>query len=526
MAVTYSWRLDSNKYAYILPPFSGLTYENVTNGTSKTDWDKYGFLSTIPLTDYFAQTIAKTANEKFGEGVENGLSEYEKAFAVMKDKIEEASTSNGVIQKYKHNNQTVSETFNWKNADKYDMLSADMYFNVDSSTCADLRGVGIKGTRYLGSVPGMTYVGTTSDMIQDLGGQDLNNMSFIAKGSEVSLQYLNKNGSLQTHKTEMQPGIPGFTDVYGIYMTDTIEKDLNGEEVPPTVPEYTFVIRNGKDGARGPQGAGGSGESTGGVSQEDFELLQTEVNNLKTEIEIAKANIATLLEFYNDIMTNGSLTDQIAQIQRNKADIAKLQRDVAEITGGSSGDDESGDGDMTFVSGSVEIVYAHEEEGDRWNSAASNGKIDIDEESTPYDMSKSMYLLGYVPQRPEEGSNRVKATKLIAIPYIYVNDDTIEIQTNLKVDGNAQISGDLLISGKTEIDNTVLFNNNVVFENNAQINGNLKVESIEATQPIYASKGFFQESGDINDIEVENVNEILAAGNPIDWVVDEGFEYE
>lgn len=174
MAVTYAWRLDANKYAYLVDPEKGT----------------YGYVSESPLNGTQLATVSKTCNERFGEDGYLGFTGYKTAFEAMVQKI---------------NNK-------WKKdgAEFYDLLSADVYYNVDASYCADLRGVGIRGIRYLGA--SKEY--------------DPNNPSW--------------NPSIkQTNTTELA----GKFSVYGIYMDDQ-----NGDETSDLSPERIFAVYNGADG--------------------------------------------------------------------------------------------------------------------------------------------------------------------------------------------------------------------------------------------------------------------------------------
>ena len=113
MAITYAWRLDANKYAYIIGPKG-----------------EYGYASSVPLSGNELATVAKTSNELFGEGGSEGFSGYTEAF-------------NGMLK-------AIQDKWEKEDVKYYDLLSADVYYNVDAATCADLRGVGIRGIRYLG----------------------------------------------------------------------------------------------------------------------------------------------------------------------------------------------------------------------------------------------------------------------------------------------------------------------------------------------------------------------------------------
>jgi hypothetical protein len=103
------------------------------------------------------------------------------------------------------------------------MLSADIYFNVDAAQCADLRGVGIKGTKYLGSIPKTTYVTNNSITQEEIIGVELDDMAYLPAGTSHVVTGLTSNGEITTKQTTIQPGIPGYVDVYGIYLTDNIE---------------------------------------------------------------------------------------------------------------------------------------------------------------------------------------------------------------------------------------------------------------------------------------------------------------
>lgn len=178
MAITYAWRLDANKYAYLIDPT-----------TDEGEEIEYGYLTDYPLTGENLDKIAQITNARFGEGGTEGFSGYISAFNAMKDKIRQKEE--------------------WQNAEYYDLLSADVYYSVDSANCVDLRGVGIKGLRFLGTAtPDETF--------------DINNPSY------------NPNGKVTDTNVLL---------VYGVYMDDQNDDPTKGD-----TPESFFVVKNGANG--------------------------------------------------------------------------------------------------------------------------------------------------------------------------------------------------------------------------------------------------------------------------------------
>ena len=159
MAVTYAWRLDTNKYAYLVPPvpFEDIVENDEDSGFSNEEWYAYGFLSNTPLTDYFMRNVGTTAENTFGqtEDGDSNLSLYERAFEVMLAKVKKAS-ENKYWQRL--NGDDDDELVDWRGMSGVDLLSADVYYNIDAKECADLRGVGIKSIQFLGSIEGSTFV--------------------------------------------------------------------------------------------------------------------------------------------------------------------------------------------------------------------------------------------------------------------------------------------------------------------------------------------------------------------------------
>lgn len=283
MAVTYAWRLDSDKFAYIVSP-SGVN----------------GYVSDVQLTGSDLKRVAETAENRFGNGGSYGLSGYTQAFIEMERKI----------------------ATKWPNLEYADMLSADMYYNVDAQNCADLRGVGIKGTMYLGSLPN-----------PEDGGIEPTNVSYYASGARVN-------------NVTILPGLPGYTDIYGIYLTDQIENENDAVEAATSAPEYMFVVRNGKDGAQGEKGE--QGES--GANGEDVtELIQTvtELSGSVATLSGSVASLETTVEAF-DSNTWGSIISQLNTFGVKLAEIERRLEAIEEngIGGGSGG--STGGGSITI----------------------------------------------------------------------------------------------------------------------------------------------------------------------------------
>ena len=269
MAVTYAWRLDANKYAYLVGPEGS-----------------YGYVSESPLNGTQLATVSKTCNELFGEDGELGFSGYKNAFEEMVAKINKKWKTGG--------------------AEFYDLLSADVYYNVDASYCADLRGVGIRGIRYLGA--SKEY--------------DPNNPSW--------------NPSIkQTNTTELA----GKFSVYGIYMDDQ-----NGDETSDLSPERIFAVYNGADGTdfEGNFGTGKLQE----MIEEEGELraladteLGNRITNLKIEVDkltgLESGDLTSLME------TITELKQRVTTLENNKAEleeeISELRAELAAIKNQTNG---------------------------------------------------------------------------------------------------------------------------------------------------------------------------------------------
>lgn len=178
MAVTYAWRLDANSYAYILDPDNENTH----------------LITNTPLVGDKLQVLAEKANEKYGEEAENGLKNYIKDFGILKTEIEKIYPG-------------------------IDLLSADVYYNVDSTVCANLKGVGIKGIKFIGH--------------------------FKSEGEGVNEDFVIETGVKRAQA--------GYVDVYGIYMDDQITNN-EWNDVTGITPENMFFVYNGAMGKVGDAG--------------------------------------------------------------------------------------------------------------------------------------------------------------------------------------------------------------------------------------------------------------------------------
>ena len=251
MAVTYAWRLDANKYAYILSPDSGLTGEK-----------RYGYANSSPVVGDSLNMIATTANEWFGEGGKYGFSGYKKAYDKM---IEAIKDEWGEETQY------------------YDLLSADVYYNVDSTNCAELKGVGIKGIKFLGTASVESF--------------NINNPTW------------NTNGKVSD---------PGVFLVYGIYMED------QDDDPSKVTPENIFVVKNGTNGTN----------ADGSSSTADLETkLNNEIKRSTDADNEMSANISRLTQKVNslDALNGGDLSDIISSISSLLTRVSTLETDNREL---------------------------------------------------------------------------------------------------------------------------------------------------------------------------------------------------
>ena len=273
MAVTYAWRLDANKYAYILGPNN-----------------EVGYTSESPIVGDALNTIAATANERFGENAVDGFTKYKEAFKKMVDKF----------------------PTEWKH---YDFLSADVYYNVDSSNCADLKGVGIKGVRFLGTA--------------DPDNFNIDNPTW------------NTNGKVDD---------PGVLLVYGVYMEDqTTDDDIDKTKAP----ENIFVVKNGTNGTN----------ADGSASTADLERkLNTEIdrsigadNKMSEDIAEIQQIISTLtnisggnlIELFNTISTLQT------EVNNLKSENVELRNEIAALKEWVNSQSEGGSGSTGGSSGGV-----------------------------------------------------------------------------------------------------------------------------------------------------------------------------
>jgi hypothetical protein len=448
MAVTYSWRIDTNKYAYIVPPLTLTT--STSSEVDTTDWSKYGFLSNTPLTDYFAKNVAKKAEETFGKNATNGKTEYLKAFDAMYRKIQAAS-ENDYKQKLSGGTQ---ETFDWRGMGSVDLLSADMYYDVDAAQCADLRGVGIKGVRYLGSqVASKTFVDTVG---ADASGVDLDNLSYVPAGTETSVYYKGANNLEELKTITVRPGVPGFVDVYGIFMNDQTNSD--GDIENTTTPESIFVIRNAKDGVPGAQGTAGSQGETGSVPDSVTEQLSA----LDAKITSLETSVTTLLTSYNTILTGG-WDGVLSAVTDIRGEISTINEQIREISG-NTGTNTGGGTTPSTGSGSIRINKIPDGKG----SDATQNQIQGEESLDLVLQNDTVYLLGYLMTNDEKGVSSVDAYQLFALPYLRVNKGQISFDGNLYVGGNIQ---------------------------GENIKGNIIASNEISTQIAISQNGFYQETG-------------------------------
>lgn len=216
MAVTYAWRLDANKYAYIINPE---TLEN-------------GYAINYPATKEEIKIIAKEANLRFGEDSETAFEDYVTAFNDML--------------------AVISETWSaeWPDVSAIDLLTADVYYNVDSPDCADLRGVGIKGIKYLGG--------------------------FRPTDSGENIDW---------STTRWDSGIPqGESGTYSVYGVFTEDMDIEETNISPS---NFFTVYNGTNGVNGKDLVD---DGTFATKEE----LQSEIYGVKADILLLNNDINEL----------------------------------------------------------------------------------------------------------------------------------------------------------------------------------------------------------------------------------------
>jgi len=462
MAVTYAWRLDSNKYAYILPPYKleACTGPKTENNPEAKYSLEYGFLSNTPLTDYFLRAVGTAAEDKFGKNSEGGLAAYQDAFDAMLAKI--SGATNGALTQIGENEiTTISD---WKGLGNADILSADVYFNVDSENCADLRGVGIKGTRYLGSIKD-----------DNNNGVDINSVTYQAASETV------------------RAGMPGYIDVYGIYMEDNPAMEDPNSGVIKNAPEYMFVIRNGKDGAQGPQGEKGD-ENTNDLSEyakkTDLEALSKRVDDLADEI--SKLDLETILQRIGNI--EGLYNTLLNEFERLKSYVDDLNEKID-----NSNNNDNNDGPTTIVGGGskIEIVPLGDVSGDRNDYDYEEGATedgDIDGWYGEPVNDKVFHLLGYLEQdgylSVDGGGLREmpEVTRLYSLPNIGVTlkgvTFGVEREMDLYVNGNTHIEGDAVVMDNIKAKNLIASNKSYVKEGFYQATPEEIAEEIGEEVPI------------------------------------------
>ena len=281
MAITYAWRLDANKYAYIINPDTG----------------EYGFASKTPVTGNRLEIIANTAKELFEcepyyqngklvectkEDKEEKRSLYIEAFNAMQTKV-------------------------LKELGSFDMLSPDVYFDVDSTNCSDLRGVGIKGFNFLG----------TAD------SWDFKNPHWNSQGD------IKKSGTFL---------------VYGVYMNDQV--DNNGNVDTNATPESFFVVKNGVNGTDA-NGNLGTAELEDRIKAEEDRSIDAD-NEMSRDISELKKKVNALSSISGGdlsqlINTVTSLSTQVITLQNELNDlknkVAAHQQWIDSNEEGGSGDD-------------------------------------------------------------------------------------------------------------------------------------------------------------------------------------------
>jgi hypothetical protein len=321
MAVTYSWRLDANKYAYIVSP-------EKMNGTSQ-EKDFYGYATEYPVTGTDLTTIAQRANEWFGENGKFGITGYTEAYNAMLGKINE---------KFKDDTSF------------YDLLSADVYYNVDSNQCADLRGVGIKGIKYLGA------------------------------SEKYDPQAPSWNPNIQQNDTEK---LSGKFSIYGVYMSD--------QDIDTATPETIFAVYNGIDGrtplipieianvAAAVVKEAKDREDADDVINGRLKTLEDEVASLDG---IENGDINSVIEAKVAAKT-AELTETIENLQEQLNNLRKELEKIKETPNGDGGNSSAADIQYSeYVSGTVYLVGKKDNDDNLYYISGltyDNGKLKSDE---------------------------------------------------------------------------------------------------------------------------------------------------
>ena len=540
MAVTYAWRLDSDKYAYILPPYtlvSATTKNGAVYNSTPDNWLNYGFLSNTPLTDYFLRTVATNAENQFGKNNPSGLSNYTTAFNCMVEKIGAAAQTGETWYIQQGQLQASADTINnWTGMQHADLLSADVYYNVDSADCADLRGVGIKGTRYLGSIPGNTTM--TEDYLSgNINGHSLDNLSYVAAGTQYTgntITYSTSGSGITEYTVDIQPGIPGFTDVYGIYMNDNLEDGETVENSTKT-PEYMFVIRNGMNGPRGLEGPPvdvTSGLAATLATKTELAALQSIVTGVQSQISTVTVDMQTLTQYYNTISLD-NINNLIVMVNNLQRQLSRLEEylfgfELPEINSdsGGNGDPIPGGGGT----GRIQIVplgLVTGEDGVITNDYTADGNSTDGKiegwQGTENVKGKVFHLLGYLEDpdeylKYESGVRQAPTiTRLYSLPNIAVSLtgitfgglDTDNTESANPFPMNVIINGDTKITGGALMNQVIT--NDIKVINDVQIEGDLNVEhnigadTVVAERTMYATNGFYEQSADAPEItEIES----------------------
>lgn len=320
MAVTYSWRLDANKYAYIVSP-------EKMNGTSQ-EKDFYGYATEYPITGTDLTTIAQRANEWFGENGKFGITGYTEAYNAMLEKINEKFQDDTSF---------------------YDLLSADVYYNVDSNQCADLRGVGIKGIKYLGA---------------------------SEKYNPLAPSW---NPSIQQNDTEK---LSGKFSIYGVYMSD--------QDIDTATPETIFAVYNGIDG-RTPIVDIDIAKVALSVVQEAVERKDAD-NIINARLTAIEEDVASLDGIDNgdinsviEAKVNEKTAEFTATIENLQQQLNELKEELEKINETPNGDDSNSSADIQYSqyeNGTVYLVGKKDNDDNLYYISGltyDNGKLKSDE---------------------------------------------------------------------------------------------------------------------------------------------------
>ena len=240
MAVTYAWRIDANKYSYL----------NANN--NKIDGNNI-YTSSSPLAGDKLQEIA--------EGVELlSLDEYISKFNEMEAEIKNR----------------------WgKEVEYLDLLSAEVYYDVDSYDCANLKGIGISGIKHI--------------------------------GQQIKGEIVRTNNRCQ----------PNTIDVYGVFLDDD---NKNGS----VTPDNLLFVYNGKDAS----------DIDGLATDEELYDLKKYVDETfvtKEEFKSYKQSITTELNSIREAINGINITPEVdnsallKEIQTLKDAIKDLEEELQKL---------------------------------------------------------------------------------------------------------------------------------------------------------------------------------------------------